>query len=110
MNTKKIILFKINNEVVVEEKEDLFLNQVDEMKWAVALEFKVGFDEVVVEVVDEKELSDMVDVTPLGMVFWKALYHEPIKGVYCDLVEGSDEYLDAMNDGTLTEHLNFFIK
>lgn len=109
MNTRKKILFKVNNEVVVEEKDDLFLNQVDEIKWAVALEFRVALDEVEVEMIDELDSSDEIDVTPLGMVFWKALYPDPIKGVSCDLVENSDEYFDAINDGTIIDHLTFFI-
>ena len=54
------------------------------------------------------ELSEEIDLTPQGIVFWKDTYFEPIKGVYLDLVLGSDEFLDALLDGTLENYLKFF--
>jgi hypothetical protein len=76
----------------------------------IALECECGIDDIEVEKVEMSvEVSEDVDVTVDGMVFWKSLYMQPIQGVSCDLEEGSDAYLDAINNGTIAEHLNFFI-
>ena len=110
MNARVKILFKINNEVVVEESTDLFLNQIDEMKWIIASECECAFDDIEVERVELPiEISDDVDVSVMGMHFWKSLDLMPIQGVYATLEEGSDEYLDAILDGSIEKHLNFFI-
>jgi hypothetical protein len=33
MKPRTKLLFKINNEIVLEESTDLYLNQIDELKW-----------------------------------------------------------------------------
>jgi hypothetical protein len=110
MKPRTKLLFKINNEVILEESTDLYLNQIDELKWGIALECECSVDDIEVERVElAEEVSEEVDVTVDGMVFWKSLYMQPIQGVECSLVLGSDEYLDAINNGTLINHLNFFI-
>lgn len=110
MNPRAKILFKINGEVVVEESTDLFLNQIDEMKWIIAEECECSYDDIEIERIELPiEISEDVDVSPNGLHFWKALYPNPIIGVYCDLKIGTDEYLDAINDGSIINHLNFFI-
>ena len=110
MKPRAKLLFKINNEVILEESTDLFLNQIEELKWSIALECECNFDDIEVERVEMSiELSEDIDVTVNGMVFWKSVFMQPIQGVCCDLKEGSDEYLDAINNGTIIEHLKFFI-
>jgi hypothetical protein len=110
MNARVKILFKINNEVVVEESTDLFLNQIDEMKWIIASECECSYDDIEVERIELPiDISDEVDVSVDGMHFWKALDLMPIQGVYATLEEGSDEYLDAILDGSIEKHLNFFV-
>ena len=110
MKTRTKLVFKINNEIVLEESTDLHLNQIDELKWGIAMECECNIDDIEVEKVElPLEVSEDVDVSADGMVFWKSLYMQPIQGVMCDLEEGSDEYLDAINNGTLINHLNFFI-
>lgn len=110
MKPRAKLVFKINNEIVLEESTDLYLNQIDELKWAIARECECAYDDIEVEKVElSMEVSEDVDLSVDGLVFWKSLYMQPIKGVSCDLEEGSDEYLDAINNGTITEHLNFFI-
>lgn len=110
MAQRRKILFKINDEVVVEETRDLYPNQIDEMKWIIASECECTYDDVAVEFEEVKdELSDDIDVSDNGLIFSSALYHTPINGVYCSLKEGSDEYLDAILDGTIENYLNFFV-
>lgn len=106
----KKILFKIKEEVIIEETRDLFPNQIDELKWVIADECQVTYDEVCVEFEDTEIIySDNIDVSTEGLIFSDALYHNPIDGVMCQMVEGSDEFLDAILDGTIEKHLNFFI-
>jgi hypothetical protein len=110
MKPRTKLVFKINDEIVLEESTDLYLNQIDELKWGIALECECSIDDIEVEKVEiPLEVSEDVDVAVDGLVFWKSLYMQPIQGVTCDLEEGSDEYLDAINNGTLINHLNFFI-
>jgi hypothetical protein len=110
MKPRTKLLFKINNKVILEESTDLYLNQIDELKWGIALDCECSIDDIEVETVEMViDASEDVDVTVDGLVFWKSLYMQPIQGVSCDLEEGSDEYLDAINNGTLINHLNFFI-
>lgn len=55
------------------------------------------------------DINTEIDSSPIGLVFWKSTYFEPIQGVKLDITIGSDEYLDAIIDGTLEKHLIFFV-
>jgi hypothetical protein len=108
--SNKKVLFKVNNEVVLEEDGDLYLNQIDIIKWKIVEECECGFDDIEVDIVDNLlDLSDDIDVSDNGLIYWKAYYPQPIQGIDCDLVEGSDEFLDAMNSGTILDHIYFVI-
>ncbi len=110
MTPQIITLFKINEEVIIEEKRVLYANQIDEMKWIIAEECSCSYDDIDVEFVEhERELAEQVDISVIGLIFFDALYLEPIQGVECQLEEGSDEYLDAILDGTIERYLNFYI-
>jgi hypothetical protein len=108
--SNKKVLFKVNNEVVLEEDGDLYLNQIDIIKWKIVEECECGFDDIEVDILDNVlDLSDDIDVSDNGLIYWKAYYPQPIQGIDCDLVEGSDEFLDAMNSGTILDHIYFVI-
>ena len=114
MNKITKTLFKINNEVVVEESNDMTIEMVERMKWIIAEECECQYDEIEVEIEDvyynpAKELSDEIDVGANGLHFWRSDYPDTIIGVKCQLVIGSDEYLDAINNGTIEKYLKFFI-
>lgn len=115
MKPRKVILFKVNGLVVVEEHQDLTVEQVEQMKWVVAEEIEVPIFDVEVEYQEQPlDLSDDIDCASdengkAILIFYKSLSFSPIVGVECPLVEGSDEYLDAILDGTILNHLNFFI-
>ena len=107
--TRKILLFKINNLVVCEEHKELSIKDIYDYKRAIALElgcspFDIEVDMEVTEI-EDTELDSTLD----GLVFWKSTFFQPIRGVECSLVEGSDEYLDALLDGSLEKYLNFFV-
>lgn len=110
MSTRKKTLFKVDNVVMVEENRDLYIGEIDRLKELVAQECDCSIDEVEVETIEtEMEMSEDIDCTSDGLVFWRSLEFKTIQGVYCELEEGSDEYLDALNNGTLEKHLHFFI-
>lgn len=110
MKPRTKLVFKINNKIILEEDRDLYLNQIDELKHLIAEYWDCGVDDVDVEKVEVFiDISDDIDVDDKGMYFWKGSYGQLIQGVKCNLEEGSDEYLDAMNNGTLINHINFFI-
>ena len=107
MTSRKKILFKVNNQIVLEEHRDLFLNQIDEMKWFVASECSCHYDEVEVESVDNNmELSEL-DIDNQGLFDWKSLDCIYISGVKLSLVEGSDAHLEAISNGTIENFLIF---
>ena len=110
MSTRKKIVFKIENVVIVEETKDLTIDEINNLKNIIAQECECTPDEVEVDTIEaEVEMSTEIDCTSNGLVYWKSLDHKPIKGVSCLLTEGSDKYLDAINDGTIEEFLVFFI-
>jgi hypothetical protein len=64
--------------------------------------------DAVIELSDEVDCS--TDMDGIGiLIFWKSMEFKPIIGVRSTLAEGSDEYLDAMNNGTLENYLEFFV-
>lgn len=110
MSSRRKIQFKVDNTVMVEELRDLSIEEIDRMKVLVAQECDCTPEDVEVDTVEaEIELSEDIDVTTEGMTFWRSLYPNPIVGVTCTLEEGSDEYLDAINNGTIENYLVFFI-
>ena len=84
-----------------------FLNQIDEYKWLIASECECPFDDIDVETIDEATNLSEIDVNADGMFDWKDVEYKILGGVKCSLVEGSDEYLDAMIKGNLQEYLIF---
>jgi hypothetical protein len=95
----------VNNEVVVEEPREMTANEIDRMKWIIAEECSCMIHEVDHKVIELKhELSD-IDVTTEGMFDWKDCEARIITGVILNLVLGSDEHLDAINNGLLETYL-----
>jgi hypothetical protein len=105
MNNRRLILFKISGEVVVEEPNELTISEIEEWKWNIAQCCSCHIEDIDVEYEDfSANLSEM-DVTANGMVYWKDVHFIPIRGVHFKLEIGSDEYLDALSNGTLHEYL-----
>lgn len=107
MITKKVTLFKVNGDLVASEPRDLTTDEIEKMKRIVAEEIDVSECDIDVEFVEvPDDLSD-IDVTAEGLLDWTDAYFRQIIGVRCTLNEGSDEYLDALNNGNLEEFLTF---
>ncbi len=107
MATRKIILFKVNGQVVVEERKELTQAEIERMCWVVAEELDVPIFDVDTEVIDTGQELSSIDVTTDGLIDWRDAYFRRIVGVKMNLKVGSDEYLDAILNNTLEEHLEF---
>ncbi len=107
MTGRRVTVFKVNNEIVIEEPRDLLVSQIESMKWIIASELECSYDEIDVETIDlPLDLSE-IDVTTTGMFNWKDTQGKILTGVTLNLIEGSDEYLDALNKGELEDHIIF---
>lgn len=107
MNPRKKIVFKVNNQIVLEDRRDLYPNQIDELKWFVAGECSCHYEDVDMEIVEATEELSEIDVDNHGLFDWKSLDCIYLTGVGLPFTEGSDEYLDAVNNGTLETFLQF---
>lgn len=105
METRKVLLFKINNEVVLESDGDLHLDKIDELKWQLCLECEVSLFDIDVEMVEYPINTSDFDVSSLGMYNFKDPYFKHITGVKLPFELGSDSYLDALSDGSLIDLL-----
>jgi len=109
MEKRRLILFKLDGEIILEERCNLYLNQIDELKYNVAMELGCEVDDIEVETIDIPiEMSDEVDVSSIGLIFWKDTYFMPIIGVMCELEIDSDAYMDAVANGTIENYLHFY--
>jgi hypothetical protein len=105
MTERKRILFKKDGRVVMEETRDLYLNQIDGLKWMLAEELECTYDDIDVEVEvthSKEELSDY-DVTSTGMVHWKDPEFKEITGV--KVMGNIDELLDSISKKHFDKYL-----
>ena len=101
------VLFKINNQVVVEESGDLSLTDIEKVKWVVVEECEANYDDVDVEIIHlPLELGDL-DVGSTGMYNYKDSYFNIKVGIKLTIEYGSDEFLDAMKTNTIEDYLIF---
>ena len=101
------VLFKINNQVVVEESGDISLTDIEKFKWVIVEECEANYDDIDVEIIKlPLELGD-IDVGSTGMYNYKDSYFNIKTGVKLTLVEGSNEHLEAISNGTIEDYLIF---
>lgn len=117
MITRRKILFKVDNAVMVEELRDLSIEEIERMKVLVAQECDCTPEDVEVDTIEsEIEISKDIDSAVEGLVFWRSLSFDPIVGVMCNMDENSDAFIDMLTDYKLNintdktlENLSFFI-
>jgi len=107
MNIRKKVLFKVNNEVVVEESGEIELTEIERMKLVISQELDCTYDDVEVEYINLPLDISEIDVDSQGLFDWREPYPKIITGVKLTLIEGSDEYLDALSNGSLETFLIF---
>ena len=104
MKKKKLTLFKLNGEIVVVEEREMLLSEIEDMKNIICFECDCEYDNINVEFEEVDDLFSDYDVTPKGLALFEQPFHI-IKGVKLNIIEGSDEYLDAIRNKTLENYL-----
>jgi hypothetical protein len=99
------ILFKVKGEVVCEEISDLFLNQIDEMKWILAQECECMIDDIDVDIIEPKEAYSQYDVTPQGLIDFKDTNGKILTGIQRFVT--TDTFLESIKNGNVDECLKF---
>lgn len=107
MNLRSKLFYKVNNEIVCEEDTDNTIEHVEKMKWILMEELECLYDDIEVEKVELPEDASEYDMTSIGLVNYKDLYFVPRTGLNCSIKEGTDEWLDAFNNGTLINYIYF---
>jgi hypothetical protein len=105
-NVRKVLLFKVNGEVVIEDSINLNLTEIDNVKEDIAICFEIPIDSIEVVISEEKVMSD-IDVSIDGLICWTDVVFEPYKGLTLPFNEGSDEHLDAIKKGNLIDYVKF---
>jgi len=104
---KKILVFKVNGETVVESHTDLTIEEIYNLKREISSDCECELDDVEFIIEEyETKLSD-IDVTEDGLVCWTDCYLAPYDGLRLPFEIGSDEYLDAVIKGNLIDYLKF---
>jgi hypothetical protein len=108
MTPRTKIEFKVGNSVIFKTPRDLTLEQLDNIKQALSLTCKIDIADI--EVVYNNTPIEMseIDLSKNGLQHWKTPFLEVFGGIRLTLVLGSDEHLDAINNGTLEKYLKFF--
>jgi hypothetical protein len=104
------LLFKVGDEIIIEESIDLTINQINILKIYITKEIGCFIDEIEVEHYqsDIKEELSNLDCCSYGLIFCDK-YPDEIQGLKLDFEIGSNEHLDAINNGTIENYLKFFI-
>jgi len=94
----KIIQFIYKDNIIAQQSADMYLNQIDEVKWLLADAYKCYPDEIETRYTTfelNPKLSNY-DATPIGIVCFNSGYPQEVKGIFCGIDENSDEFIDAM--------------
>lgn len=108
-----LIQFILNNNVIAQQSADMYLNQIDELKWFLADAYKCYPDDIEARYVVLEVNGDLsvYDATAEGIVCFNSGYPEPAIGIMMDVAEDSDEFLDAIIGKNLEKfiekHLHF---
>lgn len=107
--TKIEVLFKVKNQVIVCEPNDLSIDHIIVIKKIISEEYSCTCDEIDVEFKKTTILSEY-DVSDEGMYNFTDGYPKlvtKVKLLPFNFEIGSDEHLDAINDGTILDYLIF---
>ena len=109
----KIVQFIYKDSIIAQQSAEMYLNQIDEVKWLLADAYNCLPDEIETRYTTfelNPKLSNY-DVTPIGIVCFNSGYPEAAKGIFCGINENSDEFIDAMLgknvDNFIEKHLHF---
>lgn len=109
----KLIQFIYKDTIVAQQSAEMFLNQIDEVKWLLAEAYSCYPDDIETRYVMfevDPTLSNY-DLTDKGIITFNGGYPEVAKGIVMTIDESSDEFLDAMVgknvENFIEKHLHF---
>ena len=94
----KLIQFIYKDTIIAQQSADMFLNQIDEVKWLLAEAYKCYPDDIETRytTLEVNPTLSNFDVTDKGIVCFNSGYPEVAKGIAMTINETSDEFLDVM--------------
>ena len=107
----KLIQFIYKDTIVAQQSAEMFLNQIDEVKWLLAEAYKCYPDDIETRYVTfevNPKLSNF-DVTNKGIVCFNTSYPEVAKGIVCTIDESSDEFIDVMLGKNVDEFIEKYL-
>jgi hypothetical protein len=109
----RIIQFIYKDTILAQQSADMYLNQVDEVKWLLADAYKCYPDEIETRYTTleiSNELSTF-DVGNKGLFTFNSGRPKVASGIFCTMDETTDEFLDAMVgknvENFIDKHLHF---
>jgi len=100
------VKFNIGTKTIIEKTGNVSDLQVKTMRKMIAHVYKCSENDIVTVFEAEQEISNF-DVTSDGIFDWMDTEARIINGVKLNLIEGSDEHLEAISNGTLDDYLIF---
>lgn len=108
-----LVQFIYNNNVIAQQSADIYLNQIDELKWFLAENYKCYPDEIETRYVNLDVSDDLsvYDVTADGIICFNSGRPDTVIGMIMDVSEDSDEFYNAILgkniDDFIEKHLHF---
>ena len=107
MSQRTKIEFKVGNSIIFKTPRNITLENIEHMKKALALNCKCNVDDIeTIYKTPTVEISEF-DVSKNGIQHWQTSFLKSFDGIKLNLVLGSDDHLDAMNDNTILDYLEF---
>ena len=109
----KLIQFIYKDTILAQQSADMFLNQVDELKWLLAEAYECFPDDIETRYVtfDSNPKLSNYDVTDKGIITFNGEYPIATKGIIMTINESSDEFLDVIQgkniDNFIEKYLHF---
>lgn len=108
MSQRTKLEFKVGNSVIFKTPRNITLENIENIKKALALSCKCDVDDIeTIYKTPTIETSDY-DVSKNGIQYWKTPFLDSFEGIRMTIELGSDEHLDAIKNGTLENILKFF--
>lgn len=106
----KIIQFIYNNDILAQQSADMFLNQIDEVKWLLAETYKCYPDDIETRIVTlESNKLSFFDVSTKGITPFNTTFPIYVSGVSMLIDENNDEFLDAVQGKNIDNFIEKYL-
>jgi hypothetical protein len=107
MSQRTKIEFKVGNSIIFKTPRNITLENIEHMKKALALNCKCNVDDI--ETIYKTPTVDTseFDISKNGIQHWQTTFLKSFDGIKLKIDIESDSFLDAMNNNTLLDYLEF---